>query len=398
MNTSGHESTDQRSNPADLRAGLWELCRTFLKLGVIGFGGPAAHVALMRQEVVVCKKWLSDQTFVDLLAATNVIPGPNSTEMAIHIGALKWGWRGMLAAGICFILPAALIATCLAWFYLEFGRLPEVDGMLRGVKPVIIVVVFQALWGLGRAVLTRPAMIATAGTAATLTALGLHELAVLFGSGVVLALWGMMAGARQNPRLYAALPVPALLLAAPTSITTFTLGGMFWTFFKIGSVLFGSGYVLLAYLRADFVERHGWLSEAQLLDAVALGQALPGPIFTTATFIGCLLGGLPGGAVATVGIFLPSFLFVVLSHRIVSASRRHPVLGAFLDGLNAASLALMAVVTAALARVAVVDFPSAVISLSAAAAILWWRVQPGWVLAGGAAAGLLLRVLAEEWR
>lgn len=188
------------------------------------------------------------------------------------------------------------------------------------------------------------------------------------------------------------------LNGAATLTTTFTLGGMFWTFFKIGSVLFGSGYVLLAYLRADFVERLGWLSEAQLLDAVALGQALPGPIFTTATFIGYVLGGLPGGAVATVGIFLPSFFFVLLSHRIVSASRRHPVLGAFLDGLNAASLALMAVVTAALARVAVLDFPSAVISLSAAGAILWWRVQPGWVLAGGAVAGLLLRVLAEEWR
>lgn len=365
-----------------------ELCWTFLKLGVIGFGGPAAHVALMRQELVIRKRWLSDHDLVDLIGAANLIPGPNSTEVAIHVGNLRAGWRGLLAAGICFILPAAVIVAWIASLYVQYGRLPEFEGILRGIKPVVIVIILQALWGLGRAVLRRPAMMAAAGAAAVLNIVGIHELVLLFGSGVALALWRLMK--RPSKALNCALPLPGLLLAAPQALASFSLGGLFLTFLKIGSVLFGSGYVLLAFLRADFIERSGWLTEAQLLDAVAVGQATPGPLFTTATFIGYLLGGLPGAVVSTLGIFMPAFIFVALSGLIITRIRRSPVAGAFLDGVNAASLALMAVVTGQLARSAVVDVPSATIALAAAAALLWLRLNVTWIVAGGAAAGLLL--------
>lgn len=388
---------DQVSTPTEPQSRFRELCWTFLKLGVIGFGGPAAHLALMRQELVVRKRWLSDQEFVDLLGATNLIPGPNSTEMAIHIGYVRCGWRGLLAAGVCFILPAALIVTCIAWLYVQYGQLPEVEGVLRGVKPVIIVIVLQALWGLGRAVLTRPTAVAAAAVSATLNALGVNELAVLFGSGAALALWRSMARGPNKTRLFAALPIPGLLIATSTAVATFSFSGLFWTFLKIGSVLFGSGYVLLAFLRADFVERFGWLTEAQLLDAVAVGQATPGPIFTTATFIGYVLAGFPGAVVATVGIFLPSFFFVALSGAIVARIRRSPRAGAFLDGVNAASLALMAVVTWQLARTTVVDVSSVAIALTAAVALVWLRLNVTWLIAGGSVIGLLHSNLNLIW-
>jgi chromate transporter len=369
----------------------------FLKLGVVGFGGPAAHIALMRQELVARKKWLSDQEFVDLLGATNLIPGPNSTEMAIHIGYLRGGWRGLLGAGVCFILPAALIVTALAWLYVQYGTLPEVEGILRVIKPVIIVIVLQALWGLGRAVLTRTAVIVVACVSATLSVLGVHELAVLFGSGAALALWHAISRGSHTPLFKSVFAVPAFLIVTSKAAASVTLSGLFWAFAKTGAVLFGSGYVLLAFLRADFVERFGWLTEAQLLDAVAVGQATPGPVFTTATFIGYVLAGFSGAAIATVGIFLPGFLFVALSGVIVARIRRSAIAGAFLDGVNAASLALMAVVTWQLARVAVVDVPSAAVALIAAAASHWLRLNGTWLIAGGAVAGLLHSTLRSIW-
>ncbi|MGE5569660.1 MAG: chromate efflux transporter [Rhodospirillales bacterium] len=380
---------DQADIPAGPRSRIRELCWTFLKLGVIGFGGPAAHIALMRQELVVRKRWLSDHDLVDLLGAANLIPGPNSTEVAIHIGNVRAGWKGLLTAGICFILPAAVIVAWIASLYVQYGRLPEFEGILRGIKPVVIVIILQALWGLGRAALRRPVMIAAAGAAAVLNILGIHELVLLFGAGAALAL-GRLVKRPPKTLLCGALPLPGLLLAAAKALASVSLGGLFLTFLKIGSVLFGSGYVLLAFLRADFIERSGWLTEAQLLDAVAVGQATPGPLFTTATFIGYLLGRLPGAVVSTAGIFLPAFIFVALSGLLITRIRRSPVAGAFLDGVNAASLALMAVVTGQLARSAVVDVPSAAIALAAAAALLWLRLNVTWLVAGGAAAGLLL--------
>jgi chromate transporter len=347
----------------------------------------------MRRELVARKKWLSDQEFVDLLGATHLIPGPNSTEMAIHIGYLRGGWRGLLAAGVCFILPAALIVTALAGLYVQYGKLPEVEGVLRGVKPVIIVIVLEALWGLGRAVLRRAEVVAAAGASAVLNVLGVHELAVLFGSGAALALWRRISKTTPTARLRGLLLIPAFWIGSSTAAATFTLQVLFLTFLKTGAVLFGSGYVLLAFLRADFVERLGWLTEAQLLDAVAVGQATPGPTFTTATFIGYVLAGWPGALVATVGIFLPAFAFVALSGWIVARIRRSAIAGAFLDGVNAASLALMAVVTWQLARTAVVDIPSAAVALMAACATLWLRLNVTWLVGGGAIAGYMAGAL-----
>ncbi len=362
-----------------------EVTVVFLKLGVLGFGGPAAHVALMRQELVVRKNWLSDQEFLDLLGATNLIPGPNSTEMAIHIGYRRAGLPGLLLGGIGFILPAAAIVTAIAWLYVQYGRLPEIEGVLRGVKPVVIVIVLTALWGLGRSVLRSRTMVIATCAASALNILGIHELVVLFGCGAALALWRAILRGRHA--MLSVLALPAVLIQGSQAAASITLNGLFWTFAKIGSVLFGSGYVLLAFLRSDFVERSGWLTEAQLLDAVAVGQATPGPVFTAATFIGYVLAGLPGAFVATVGIFLPAFVFVGLSGPIVARVRHSPVAAAFLDGVNAASLALMAVVTAQLTRAAIVDADTATIAVVAAVALFILRVNPMWLIAIGAAAG-----------
>jgi len=375
----------------EARGRLLDVASVFAKLGLVGFGGPAAHVALMEDEVVRRRGWLSRQRFLDLVGATNLIPGPNSTEMAIHVGHLRAGWAGLVVAGVCFIAPAFLIVLGCAWAYVRFGTLPAASGLLYGIKPVIIAVVLQALWGLGRAATRTRAITAVGFVSLVAVAAGVHELVVLLAAGVVLAVrrWaGEARAARTAPGLLPLLPLLAGvggLGAAP-----FGLGPLFLFFLKVGSVLFGSGYVLLAFLRADLVERWGWLSEAQLLDAVAVGQLTPGPVFTTATFIGYLLGGLPGAAVSTVGIFLPAFVFVALSGPLVPRIRRSPVAGAFLDGVNVASIALMALVTAQLARAAIIDVPTLAIAVASAALLIRLRVNSAWLALGGALVGVVL--------
>jgi len=376
------------------RTGRWgELATLFLKLGTTAFGGPAAHVAMMEDEVVRRRGWLTHEEFLDLLGATNLIPGPNSTEMAIHVGHRRAGWPGLLVAGVCFILPAALIVTAIAWAYVRFGKLPQAEGLLYGVKPVIIAVVVQALWGLGRTAIkgTWLALLGLAGAAACF--LGVHELVVLFVTGLA-----MIAGqsfTRRRGALTCLVPFLAngvgVPLAAATATTPFSLGALFLFFLKVGSVLFGSGYVLLAFLRADLVERWHWLTEGQLLDAIAVGQFTPGPVFTTATFIGYLLAGTSGAAIATVGIFLPAFVFVALSGPLVPRLRASPVAGAFLDGVNVASLALMAVVTLRLGAAALVDWPTVLLALASAFLLLRYRVNSAWLVLGGAAVGVWLR-------
>ena len=357
-----------RSTTPDGRLG--ELALLFLRLGATAFGGPAAHIAFMEEEVVRRRGWLSREEFLDLLGATNLIPGPNSTELAIHIGHRHAGWRGLLVAGACFILPAALIVFAIAWLYVRYARLPEAEALLYGIKPVIIAIVADALWRLARTAMRTYLLAGAAAGAAAAAFLGVHELIVLFATGV------LMLVLRIPPRQTTALAVPVLPL--------------FLFFVKVGSVLFGSGYVLLAFLRGDLVERWGWLTEAQLLDAVAVGQITPGPLFTTATFVGYLLAGTPGAIAATVGIFLPAFLFVALSIPLIPRLRRSPLLSAFLDGVNAAAVALMAVVTWQLARAAIVDWVT--IALAALSAIvLWrWRVNSAWLVLAGAMVGLLL--------
>jgi chromate transporter len=382
------------------RTSLAELAGLFLKLGTISFGGPAAHIAMMEDEVVRRRHWFTREQFLDYLGATNLIPGPNSTELAIHIGHARAGWPGLLVAGACFILPASIIVGVIAWAYVRFGTVPAVGGVLYGIKPVVIAVVVQALWGLGRTALKTRTLMVLGAAAVLAAAVGVHELIILFGSGVIMALWRRASAvAAQGPASMlplatrdAAQAVSAAIATGSASIAAaapFGLWPLFWVFAKIGAVLFGSGYVLLAFLRADLVERLGWLTERQLLDAVAVGQVTPGPVFTTATFIGYVLGGTPGATAATVGIFLPAFIFVALSGPLVPRLRRSPTAGAVLDGVNVASLALMTVVTWQLGRAALVGPLAIVLAAVSAVLLLRFRANSAWLVLGGAFIGVV---------
>lgn len=370
--------------------GLGEVARLFLKLGAIAFGGPAAHVAMLEDEVVRRRGWLSREDFLDLWAATHLIPGPNSTELAIHIGHRVAGWPGLLVAGACFILPAFLIVWGLAWAYVAFGAMPQAEALLSGVKPVVLAVVLQALWGLGKTALKTKTLAAVALAVAGGLILGAHELALLLAAGAA------VAALRGFPARGAGLAFAPWLAATASGSAPVGLWPIFGFFVKVGSVLFGSGYVLLAFLQTDLVDRWGWLTSRQLLDAVAIGQVTPGPVFTTATFIGYLLAGTPGAVTATVGIFLPAFVFVALSGPLVPRMRRSPVAAAFLDGVVAASLALMAVVSWDLARAAIVDGWTAAIGVGAAIALIRYRVNSAWLVLAGAVIGLLLGIIRSS--
>ena len=365
---------------------LRELAWLFGKLGFTAFGGPAAHIAMMEDEVVRRRGWLSREQFLDLLGATNLIPGPNSTELAIHIGHARAKWAGLVVAGACFILPAVLIVTAIAYVYVRFGALPEVAGVLYGVKPVIVAVVVQALWNLGRTAIKSWLLGAIAVAAFAASLLGVDELILLIASGVLVA----CARGVIDRRRRAAAWLPLVGVAAPSS---FGLLPLFLVFLKIGAVLFGSGYVLLAFLRSDLVEHLHWLTESQLLDAVAVGQVTPGPVFTTATFVGYLLGGVPAALVATLGIFLPAFVFVAISGPLVPRLRASKLAGAMLDGVNVASLALMAAVTVELGRTAVVDPATAVLAAASAAVLIRFRPNTAWLVLGGAIAGAAISYL-----
>ena len=388
----GQGAPGEQTTPRPQR--LRELVWLFLKLGTIAFGGPAAHIAMMEDEVVRRRQWLTREEFLDLLGATNLIPGPNSTEMAIHIGHRRGGWSGLLVAGACFILPAALIVLAFAWGYMRFKSLPGTDALLYGVKPVIVAVVLQALWGLTRSAV-KTHLLAVVGVAAAVASfLGVNEIALLFIAGALVAAMDWARRGRRIPPL-AVLAAPGMTVAGAAAGTavSFSLSLLFLTFLKIGSVLFGSGYVLLAFLRADLVHRLHWMTEGQLLDAVAVGQVTPGPVFTTATFIGYVLGGLPGAAVATAGIFLPAFVFVAASGPLVPRLRRSKTAGAFLDGVNVASLALMAVVTFQLSRAAIVNVTTLALAVVSAVLLLRFRVNSFWLVIGGALVGFLTRLL-----
>jgi chromate transporter len=371
---------------------LAEVVAYFFKLGITAFGGPAAHIAMMHDEVVKRRKWLDDQRFLDLLGATQLIPGPNSTEMAIHLGFLRAGWPGLIVGGLCFILPAVLIVTGLAWAYVRFGSLPEVSSALYGIKPVIIAIILQALWSLGQKAVKGP-LTAVAGLAAlVLYFLGVNEIALLLVGGLTVMIGENHRrsgkGGSTGSLLLLAASGPSALAAAPFGLTM-----LFLTFLKIGAVLYGSGYVLLAFLRADFVVRLGWLTDRQLLDAIAIGQVTPGPVFTTATFIGFLLGGMPGALLATVGIFLPSFFFVAVTFPLVARLRNSALAGGFLDGVNAASLGLMAAVTWQLGRASFVNLPTIATGLVSAVLLIRFKVNSAWLVLGGATIGVLNMLL-----
>ena len=394
----GEHDESGRRDTLQMATSLRELALLFLKLGTIAFGGPAAHIALMEDEVVRRRRWMTHEEFLDLFGATNLIPGPNSTEMAIHIGHRQAGWQGLLVAGASFILPAVVIVTGFAWAYVRYGSIPEVRGVLYGVKPVIIAIVLQALWSLARAAIKTKFLAALGIAAVVVSFLGAHELLVLFGGGVLAGIgritWQQIKRGRSFRSLISPVPLAMFFQSSATTAATasFGLWPLFLFFLKVGAVLYGSGYVLLAFIRADLVERWHWLTESQLLDAIAVGQVTPGPVFTTATFIGYVLGGPKGAAVATLGIFLPAFFFVAVSGPLVPRIRRSVTAGAFLDGINAASLALMIVVTYQLGRAALIDVTTIALTLTSAVILFRFRVNSAWlILAGGITGWLLYR-------
>jgi chromate transporter len=370
-----------------MAASLRELGMLFARLGLTTFGGPAAHVAVMRTEVVERRGWLTEGQFLDLLGAANLIPGPTSTELAIHIGWEQRRFAGLVVAGGAFIIPAVLTTLAFAALYVEFGALPASAGLLRGVKPVVFAVVVQAISKLGTRAIPSNGLRVLAVAAFLAGLAGLDELVMLFLGGLaVMALRGVLPkGALLAPAAVPAAALPAAgVIAGPVALT---LPALFLVFAKIGTVLFGSGYVLLAFLRSELVERLGWLTEAQLIDAVAVGQLTPGPLFSTATFLGYVLAGWKGAVAATVGIFLPAFTFVALSGPLLPYVRRSVAARAFLDGVNVASLALMAVVTVQIGQAALIDLPTVGLAVVAAALLLRTRVNSAWLVLGGGAAG-----------
>jgi chromate transporter len=375
--------------PGPSSVGLGALVLLFGRLGFTAFGGPAAHIALMQRELVEQRKWLTNAEFLDIVGASNAIPGPTSTEVAMYTGRRHGGIPGLMAAGLGFITPAALIVGVLAWLYVRYGTRPAVGDVLAGVKPVVVAIVLVAVVRLGRTAFTSRLLLAigVAVFAAYLT--GLNEPVLLLAASGVAATAGLW---RRNPPHGALLAALAGLPAvAVTQTTDPDLPRIFGAFLKIGALLFGSGYVLLAFLRRDLVLSYGWLTEAQILDAIAVGQVTPGPVFTTATFVGYLLRGVPGAVVATVAIFLPAFVMTALLEPVIAKLRAKPVTAAALDGLNAAAVALMVGVTWFLARDAVVGVSTALLAAASLAVLLRWDVNPVWLMAAGAVAGLVLR-------
>jgi chromate transporter len=389
------------------RGSLKELALFFLRLGFTAFGGPAAHIAIMEDELVRRRKWVSREKFLDLLGASNLIPGPSSSELAIHIGYLRAGWAGLLLGGLCFILPAAILVGIIAWAYVRFGHLPAVAALLYSVKPVVIAVIVQALWGLGRTAVKSWTLAIAGMVCVALSLAQVNALLILFGTGAILA--GIRALSRNrkgNQKAQGALTFVSVWRGARMSIARIfpwagatgaaaVIPGMwplFLVFLRIGSIVFGSGYVLLAFLRADLVAHRGWVTDAQLVDAVAIGQVTPGPVFTTATFLGYLLRGPVGAVVATVGIFLPAFILVAISGPLIPLIRRSATAGDFLDGVNVASLALMATVSYQLGRSAIVDWVTAGLAIASAALLLRFRINSAWLVLGGAILGIATRL------
>ncbi len=379
---------------------LGETARLFLKLGILAFGGPSAHIAMLEDEVVERRQWMSRQHFLDLVGATNLIPGPNSTQMMMHVGWERHGVAGLLVAGGLFILPAALLTIFFAWLYVTFGELPRVQPLLSGIKPAIIAVILAAVWRLGKSAVKnwRLALLGTAVLAAIL--LGVGELPVLFLGALGGAVWLRISSRPLTmPTLFALplVPASAASLGSETVpeqvVQGATLPGLGLFFLKVGSILYGSGYVLVAFLEGDLVGRFGWLTQDQLLDAIAIGQMTPGPLLTTATFIGYLLMDIPGAIVSTVAIFLPSLVLVPILNPVIPRLRSRPWASLLLDAVNVTAVALMAAVTLRLAGAAATTWPTRLIAVLAILGVLRFKLHAAWLVGGGAALGLLFHYL-----
>lgn len=367
---------------------LKEVFLLFLWMGFTAFGGPAAHVAIFHDQVVRRRKWIDEQHFLDLLGATQLIPGPNSTEMTIHLGFLRAGWPGLVLGGAGFILPSMFMVIGLAWTYTKYGSAPQIESALYAVKPVVIAIILNALWSLrNKAVKDLSTGLITAAVI-LLYFLGADTILLLLGSGVVLALFQWLKNNWKNPHTFWLILPFSSMVKLQQAERSFSLSALFLTFLKIGSVLYGSGYVLLAFLRSEFVGGLGWLTDQQIIDAVAIGQVTPGPLSTAATFLGYVLGGIPGALLATLGMFLPSFLLVILTYPLIPRMRESRFFSTFLDGVNAGSLGLMAVVFWQLALAAFVDVPSMVLGLISLLLVVWLRVNTTWIIFGAVLIGL----------
>ena len=399
------------SNPSTL-ARLKELALVFLKLGILGFGGPAAHIAMMEEEVVARRGWLPRERFLDLLGATNLIPGPNSTEMAIHLGYVRAGWSGLAVAGTCFILPAVGLTAGLAWIYVRFGQLPQVAPWLLGIKPAVLAIIAVSVWRLGNKACKTWSLGAIGAAVLAASLLQVNEVAVLLLGGVAGMLWLRLPRAVRSRRKKI-LPVvagtwlgqwltaktPVLLAAAAGAAGAGAASASLWKlglfFLKVGAVLYGSGYVLVAFLQGGLVHEYGWLTQRELLDAIAIGQFTPGPVLSTATFIGYMIAGAGGAAVATTAIFAPSFLFVALVNPWVPRLRKSPWTAAFLDAVNVSAVALMAAVTVKLGQATLTTWPAWLIAVAAVLIGLRWKINLAWVVVGGGALGWLLSLLTN---
>ena len=377
---------------------LKEVALVFLRLGATSFGGPAAYIALMHNEAVVRRKWLDEQQFLDIMGAVNLIPGPNATEVASHLGLIRAGWLGLVLGGLLFLIPGTAAVTVVAWAYVKYGSIPQVGWVFYGVKPAVIAVIAHAVWSLSRRGFKNPLLIVVGLAVLGLYIVGVNEILLLLGGALLVLLF--YAGRRfYKNRSACFIVTPALLMKVP--FIGLVAGGMtishatlFLTFLKIGATLFGSGYVLLAFLNSEFVETLGWLTHAQVVDAIAVaGQITPGPLFNSAAFIGYLLGGVPSALLAALGIFLPSFLLVALLSRFLPAMRKSWWSGYFLDGVNAASIGLMAAVAIQLGRVVLIDPFTIIIAIVALFLLIKFKVSSVWLVLGGGALGAIYKLV-----
>ncbi|NTW20376.1 MAG: chromate efflux transporter [Nostocales cyanobacterium W4_Combined_metabat2_030] len=383
---------------------LTEIAKLFLKLGIIGFGGPVAHIAMIEDEVVKRRQWLTQEHFLDLLGVTNLIPGPNSTEIAIHIGYIYAGWLGLIIAGVCFILPAVLITGLFAWLYVNYGTLPQVLPLLYGIKPVVLAIIINAIWGLGKkAVKTRKLLILSIVVGLITWFAKVNEVVALLLGGILGMIW--LSSSNQTNLIILGLTTETFLqtttmstaINSHISVPVWKLGLFF---LKVGSILFGGGYLLIAFLQKGLVEEYGWLTQQQLLDSIAIGQFTPGPVLSTATFIGYIIAGFPGATVATIGIFLPSFLFVAALNPLMNPIRKSSWTRPFLDAVNVSALALMVLTTMQLGMATLIlpkthdlDFLGLGISVISAILVLFYRINAMYLILGGSIIGWVALIL-----
>ncbi|MDI1306841.1 MAG: chromate efflux transporter [bacterium] len=371
------------------KSNLKEVAKLFLKLGIIGFGGPAVHISMMQEEVVVKKKWLSEQHFLDLIGATNLIPGPNSTEMAIHIGHERAGWKGLIVAGLCFIFPAVLITGFFAWLYKEYGQLPELKPFLYGIKPAIIAIILSAIFPLAKKSLKTVQLAIIGSFVLVLSLLHYNEIVLLFGAGIVALFLYTLKNNGSDIKTNSLIPLVFFSIPKTTLISATNLN-LFLIFLKIGAILYGSGYVLFAFLDAELVSK-GLLTRTQLIDAIAVGQFTPGPVFSAVTFVGYQINGISGAVISTIAIFLPSFIFVAVLNPLVKKMRNSKPFSVFLDAVNVASIAIIVSICYQLCKETITDWRTILIAtISILIAFNYKKINSALVVLGGSILGYLL--------